>query len=1398
MPRAAACLLLAAAALAGTARAAPPGARLLENGPERIVFEYELPEWELRDVEEAGETWQRIAAPGGSPSLRAGWPEVPLIPVSLGLPVGVTPRLEVQVLEQETRAGVRLIPAPVESFESLPPREAGGEPWKVPRARIEADPGAYASPAAWPEAAAELRPPGSFRHQRTVAVVCSPFRYVAASRELHVARRIRVTLRLEPDAESRRDAQAAGLAWLPAPAERPEVEAIYGATLLNAAGSRPWRRQGAEPRPAARAAGGGYTPNALEYRLIIGESGIHRVVFADLPGFPAGVPVSALKVFQRRYVGGSPPIVEDKVPLRIGEGSGAPGIFDAGDGLFFFARSFREQYVTENTATGSQGDPPGDWEDTYTSRNVYWLSYETGGGSPSMPVEAAMKGFVAPAVPASFEYTAFGERDSIHFDFQRRREMDADFWAPDGVLIPFNVPGIVNTRPAQLTVRMLFGYAQVLPTFASRTADLFIQQPGGARVGVGNISLQDDGLVQDFQATLASPSFLNGQQSFALLDTLRTTNPNEQGWIDWYRFRYQRAYRLENYESRLRMTNGGATGDLEFRVGGFAGSGVHVYRLDGAGGAAFLSTPAVAAEGGGTFEARFQHHATGATEYIALASNAYLSPLGISRLEGLPDLVNDDALAPDYLMIAHDPFVAGTQPLADYRNENGHRVRLTPVSRVYDLFGNGNPSPQAIKNYIRHAYESWNAAYVLLVGDASRDERGVAVNEAATIYRSDPNYIPTWYLLDFAPEDRYFLRAHDNWYGDLSPGADWIAEVSLGRFPVGNLEELAVVVGKTIAFEENNLDEPWRRRVVWLADDHYVWNATGASDCYDGLQRDFADATSEMIAAVDAAASGGMTSDYFHLKSWTDQHDATHRCDSPGCCVSALGAIEWTRANATPALMGMLNQGQLIWNYQGHANREVFTHEYVYREDADGVPLFGTDSDDFTNGERPFIFLGYACYISMFDARLEPQVGDGIGERMLLEAGGGAAALYASPGLEFLSPNTVLNQSLVANMWSDGYQPGDGAGMVLGPCITAGVRLFADTYGWVGSYRAYHVLGDPALRIEGGPPRVAVTVNDSLAVDGSSLASYVSAGTAEIVAEVADEGGLAELTLTNTLVGPGPLAPGVDYTVTALADSGRARPRRQRIEYAISATLEQFLQMFDVVLAAEDPNGNRRTFTLRSGLSVTAESNGVGLVDGIVLPPRPELRVRVDSPLPIDGDLLGLRLDGETRDDVIRTPLAARSGAAAGADSSSRWELSLPPLDLALGTHLLETTFQLGDSLLVMSSLHFTLRDDVTFGYAFCYPNPFSRATSFVFQLSPAAESVELQIYTVAGRRIRTLAGGPTSPAPGSQNQVAWDGRDDSGDEVASGVYLYRARARSVTGAVTVHQGQVVKIAGAR
>ncbi len=80
------------------------------------------------------------------------------------------------------------------------------------------------------------------------------------------------------------------------------------------------------------------------------------------------------------------------------------------------------------------------------------------------------------------------------------------------------------------------------------------------------------------------------------------------------------------------------------------------------------------------------------------------------------------------------------------------------------------------------------------------------------------------------------------------------------------------------------------------------------------------------------------------------------------------------------------------------------------------------------------------------------------------------------------------------------------------------------------------------------------------------------------------------------------------------------------------------------------------------------------------------------------------------------------------------------------------------------------------------YPNPFTTSTQFIFTLTGTAvpDEFKIQIITVSGKIVKEITQAEFGPIRIGRNmsQYRWDGRDEYGDRLANGVYLYRVVAR--------------------
>lgn len=75
------------------------------------------------------------------------------------------------------------------------------------------------------------------------------------------------------------------------------------------------------------------------------------------------------------------------------------------------------------------------------------------------------------------------------------------------------------------------------------------------------------------------------------------------------------------------------------------------------------------------------------------------------------------------------------------------------------------------------------------------------------------------------------------------------------------------------------------------------------------------------------------------------------------------------------------------------------------------------------------------------------------------------------------------------------------------------------------------------------------------------------------------------------------------------------------------------------------------------------------------------------------------------------------------------------------------------------------------------YPNPFNAGTTIEFEVAASQEPIQIQIYNILGKQIRNYRAG--SLAPG-KHQIHWNGCDESGRPVESGIYFARMKTESL------------------
>jgi hypothetical protein len=738
-------------------------------------------------------------------------------------------------------------------------------------------------------------------------------------------------------------------------------------------------------------------------------------------------------------------------------------------------------------------------------------------------------------------------------------------------------------------------------------------------------------------ATIPAGNLFDGTNTFTFRGwtfvggTTDSTFGTTRFFFDWYEVEWERALRARN-DLLVLSTENQAAGNVLARVRGFSQPGILLYDVTDAlaGNVRRLGVDAAqVVNAGGSWDLRFDHdHATdpdgpGARTFVALEDGAARQvPAADIRSVGAPTLLAGGTGA-QWVAVAWDDFVDGTDELAAHRSAD-YTTRVAPISEVWNVFGNGRIDPLALKAYAAYAYHRWETpiVFLLLVGDASEDHRGVGAN-------ADPDFVPShslYAVYEGAPEesDQYYAEVTRN---ESGTGWDDLSDLYVGRLPVGSVEELAWNVRRIREYETHQPDEDpsWRHRVILLADDQFSGSLGGGlGDPYGWVSNEggFEDKSEEFAEMLSDHPLADLRPRRVYLSEFS--HPCPDSCYSiaDADCEAGLGMDcgiwydcrdfpDWNdqyfceRTRVRPLVLSHLleeiRSGALLWNYQGHANKFFMTHEEVFRDDTfSGM----TDVDAVDNPGLPFVLLGWACHLAEFDRADEASSEDCLAEKLMNERisgsprPGGAVACFASSGFEFLTPNLEFNKLVFEAFFFPEVArdttahpeviglPTTGSGAVydwtLGEATTRARLMFQSQYPTGRTRQAaqrFVLLGDPALEPDAGPPAFEVTI-DGQPVEDSRDPFFVNGNNPSNVeflvrARAVDSRGIDSWRVVDTARG---VIPTDDYTAELgdVTDDGVAR----------SVTIEYLIRIrpgetYDVAFEALGSGGRLSRFVFR-------------------------------------------------------------------------------------------------------------------------------------------------------------------------------------------------------------------------
>lgn len=170
----------------------------------------------------------------------------------------------------------------------------------------------------------------------------------------------------------------------------------------------------------------------------------------------------------------------------------------------------------------------------------------------------------------------------------------------------------------------------------------------------------------------------------------------------------------------------------------------------------------------------------------------------------------------DYLIVYHPIFKSQAEDLAQFHRQHSELSVVTVnVDEIYNEFGGGQRSAIAIRDFVRHVYQSSNEKlkYLLLFGSGSYDNLSYGNNHPF-------NLIPTYQSAQSLNTSQTYCT--DDFFGwlednELSYETRSTLEIGIGRFPVTNTADAQVMVDRVKEYMSNPPTGSWINRIVQFA-----------------------------------------------------------------------------------------------------------------------------------------------------------------------------------------------------------------------------------------------------------------------------------------------------------------------------------------------------------------------------------------------------------------------------------------------------------------------------------------------------------------------------------------------------------------------------------------------------
>ena len=1093
------------------------------------------------------------------------------------------------------------------------------------------------------------------------------------------------------------------------------------------------------------------------FKIGITNTGIHKITYSDLEKLgidPSSLNISKLGIFGN-YNGLLPEsnayaCIDDLSENSIFFSGNEDGTFSQSDYILFYAQGPTTwSYVNNPFETYFKHQ-----NNIYSDTTYYFLTTDKG-------TFKQIESFDGSALQSNIIVKSFNENVVYENDYDNLLSSGKEWYGETFTtdtserVFTFNFPNLIADNPIDMEIVMA-GRA-----FTKSYWD----------VAVNNSTISDSTEIRFVSTSLGiharksieNLSFLSDNDNINVKVKYYSNDPNAIAWLDYITLNVERELIYNTGQMKFFNVHSYDPGRISKFDIQTANPNVNIWDITD------IHNPMSISTVGNGDSISFTVPTDSLRTFVAFDNTEFYSPVSYRKVENqnLHGISNVN-----YIIVRPKIFEAQAEELANIHRENDGLVTIcVSPEEIYNEFSSGSQDISAIRNFMKMLYNKGafgsDRKYLLLFGDASFDYK----NRIA----ENTNIVPTYEALESLRETGSFVT--DDYFGllDENEGANvgGNLDVGIGRFPISTQEEATVAVAKISKYLTHNkqLLRDWRTKICFVSDDEdnnlHLHQAKG------------------LIRITDTLNDG--------IKINKIYCDAFQKITVPG------GS---RYPEVSKKISEQVENGALVINYTGHGGVISWSEEHVL-----DVQMI----NGYKNINNMPLIVTATCEFSRYD---NPEF-TSAGEYFFLNENGGAIALLTTTRLAYAHANYIVNKRLYKNLLltEDGYVPR------LGDLVRLSKIPSND------NYLNFVLLGDPALTLAYPKYNVVTSENKSFVKSVSDTINGLSL--VKVSGEIVDNDNIIVDNFNGYLY---PKVYDKASLYTTRGNTGSSYPEdftlfdkilyKGKIDVIDGKFNFEFMVPKDI--AYNYGYGKIQYYAVDTSIYVDAwgayDKLYIGGIDDEMINDNygPEISLYLNKSTFKPGDVVtsnpillsfindesGVNSTGNgighdivvTIDDDFGNSMIVNNYFDMDVNTYKSGKVIFPFSNLSEGEHTL--TIKAWD--LQNNSTEKTIRffvnnsSDIQLYEVINYPNPFDKQTTFKFDHNKSGANITttIRIYDINGRFVTKLS----SSSSANSNKIVWYGKDENGNVVSPGIYVYTTEVVDDYGNVTVRQQKLFKI----